>query len=414
MSDTQIQGVQIRNATITSVDLASGAVTPAKISAVITDDFVFPRDVTVARNLIVSNNLINTHTIPSVGADTFTLNNAAQTLLNKTISFASNTLTNVVSTNTTQSITGQKTFTLSVILDGGVTATGSSISFNSKNFTSVGTINSITLPVSTGSFLVTDVAQTIVSNKTFDPSYSLRFNSTGGGTAFGRIEFNETSSGMFDFRGPGGLVVRTTKDTGGTVSASPKIAFWGFSDVNLGHIRLNDGSPFDTFVLNISGADKLTIDTTTTNFASNNLTGVGNINTHPLPSGSGAILSTDATQILTNKTIDSATNTVKADKLTTTGAAVVVSASAPPTTGQVLTATSAIAATWQTPVTSGHVIQDETVSVTTRGKLNFIGNAVKLVDNSGNDSSDVSISYTNIVLSDDSILSEDDEIVTSD
>lgn len=42
-----------------------------------------------------------------------------------------------------------------------------------------------------------------------------------------------------------------------------------------------------------------------------------------------------------------------ATSLDTTGAAVDVSASAPPTTGQVLTATSATSATWQTPASNG-------------------------------------------------------------
>jgi len=42
-----------------------------------------------------------------------------------------------------------------------------------------------------------------------------------------------------------------------------------------------------------------------------------------------------------------------ADALATTGADVDVSASAPPTTGQVLTATSATTATWQTPSGGG-------------------------------------------------------------
>lgn len=42
-----------------------------------------------------------------------------------------------------------------------------------------------------------------------------------------------------------------------------------------------------------------------------------------------------------------------ATSLDTTGAAVDVSASAPPTTGQVLTATSATTATWQTPSSGG-------------------------------------------------------------
>ncbi len=57
----------------------------------------------------------------------------------------------------------------------------------------------------------------------------------------------------------------------------------------------------------------------------------------------------DATQTLTNKTIDSTTNTVTTDKLRTATGVVDVKSSAAPTAGQVLTSTGPTAATWQTP-----------------------------------------------------------------
>ncbi len=57
----------------------------------------------------------------------------------------------------------------------------------------------------------------------------------------------------------------------------------------------------------------------------------------------------DATQTLTNKTIDSTTNTVTADKLRTATTVVNVNSSAAPTAGQVLTATNSTTANWQTP-----------------------------------------------------------------
>lgn len=54
-----------------------------------------------------------------------------------------------------------------------------------------------------------------------------------------------------------------------------------------------------------------------------------------------------ATQTLTNKTITAASNNVAANSLKTTGSSVTVSTAAPPTTGQVLGATSATTAAWQ-------------------------------------------------------------------
>lgn len=54
-----------------------------------------------------------------------------------------------------------------------------------------------------------------------------------------------------------------------------------------------------------------------------------------------------ATQTLTNKTLTAVTNTIRATQLATTGADVIVNAAVPPTTGQVLAATSATNATWQ-------------------------------------------------------------------
>ena len=63
---------------------------------------------------------------------------------------------------------------------------------------------------------------------------------------------------------------------------------------------------------------------------------------------SGSFVGTTDTQVLTNKTITGTTNTVRATQLATSGTDVTLG-SAAPTTGQVLTATSATAANWQTP-----------------------------------------------------------------
>ena len=73
----------------------------------------------------------------------------------------------------------------------------------------------------------------------------------------------------------------------------------------------------------------------------------------------------DATQTLTNKTIDSTTNTVTTDKLRTATGVVDVKSSAAPTAGQVLTSTGPTAATWQTPTVgfrSFYFATDQSVS----------------------------------------------------
>jgi hypothetical protein len=67
---------------------------------------------------------------------------------------------------------------------------------------------------------------------------------------------------------------------------------------------------------------------------------------YSLPDYAGTFSLIAGTETLLNKTIIGATNTVHANALKTTGAPVVVDTAAPPTTGQVLTATSATTAAW--------------------------------------------------------------------
>ena len=90
----------------------------------------------------------------------------------------------------------------------------------------------------------------------------------------------------------------------------------------------------------------------------------------------GAFVGTTDTQTLTNKNITGTTNTVRATQLATTTADVVVSGAVAPTTGQVLTATSGTAATWQTPasITSNYVTaSSNTVVTTTSATLALMG-----------------------------------------
>jgi len=70
---------------------------------------------------------------------------------------------------------------------------------------------------------------------------------------------------------------------------------------------------------------------------------------YTLPNATGTITLNDATQTLTNKTINDSSNTVAAGILRTTGAGVVISTASPPVVGQVLTAASATGASWTAP-----------------------------------------------------------------
>ena len=61
-----------------------------------------------------------------------------------------------------------------------------------------------------------------------------------------------------------------------------------------------------------------------------------------------ALVGISDTQTLTNKTISNANNTIGANELRTTGASVVIDTAAPPTIGELLVASSATTANWQT------------------------------------------------------------------
>jgi hypothetical protein len=79
--------------------------------------------------------------------------------------------------------------------------------------------------------------------------------------------------------------------------------------------------------------------------------GLNTLNFPATTSGIDSAVYANTTATLTAKTIIDSASIIYANALKTTGAAVIISAAIPPTVGQVLTATSATTAAWQTPPT---------------------------------------------------------------
>ena len=76
---------------------------------------------------------------------------------------------------------------------------------------------------------------------------------------------------------------------------------------------------------------------------------ISNTGTLTLPTTTTTLIGTNTTNTLTNKTITDTTNNVTASGLRTATTTVAISTATAPTSGQILTATSSTAATWQNP-----------------------------------------------------------------
>ncbi len=98
-----------------------------------------------------------------------------------------------------------------------------------------------------------------------------------------------------------------------------------------------------------------------------------------VPDVSDTIVTLAATQTLTNKFASSATNTIGANEIRTTGASVVVDTAAPPTNGTFLLASGATTASWgnKSAITDGQEVATTTlVSTTSATYIDLSGMAI--------------------------------------
>lgn len=133
--------------------------------------------------------------------------------------------------------------------------------------------------------------------------------------------------------------------------------------INANEISVDASSVFSNAPLGFSQGG-----TNATSFTSGNRVVTTNAGNNALETTSidpSLVTTTTGAQSLTNKTLTSSTNTISAGRIRTTGADVVVSGSSPPSTNQVLQATSATTATWQTLIASQSI--DRTVLVAKSG-----------------------------------------------
>lgn len=163
---------------------------------------------------------------------------------------------------------------------------------------------------------------------------------TGGLTA-GDPYFVPASNGA-----PVNMLVGTGIPGAGPVTDNAIVRWDGASGLSVQNsgVLLDDSQNF-TGVNTIefeTGANDLTLDAATQTVSSATAT------LPDLGGTGGDIVINNLSQTLTNKSITGSTNTVHASHLQTTGAAVNVSAAAPPIVNQVLRTTSATTATWQT------------------------------------------------------------------
>jgi len=231
------------------------------------------------------------------------------------------------------------------------------------------TSNSITLPIPTTNDSIVLLAQTqTLTNKTLTAPIISTISNTG-------IITLPTSTDT--------LIGRATTDTLTNKILTNASCFFGDGSDTTKRVAFQTStattSTTTTFIASQTGNISLTLPTntqtlvgrTTTDTLTNKtlitpvIAQIVNTGTLTLPTSTDTLLGRATTDTLTNKTIQGTTNIVDANNLKTTGTAVNVSSAAPPTINQILAATSATTATWQTRLSVDRQMASATSTITT-------------------------------------------------
>src|SRR5210317_1601310 len=290
VDDTTIEvsgdALQVKASGIGTNQLADTAVTAGKIatSAVETDK-INNNAVTVAKLATTLDLSSNTVTLPS----SFTTNTGTQTLTNKTIDSANNTLTVDLSEAT---VTGTTAEFNSALSDGSfATLAGTETLTNKTINTANNTITIVEADISDlGSYITASSTDTL-TNKTFDAN--------GTGNSISNIEVADLASGVLD------TDLSSVAGTDTTLASAKAIK---------AYVDSQTASQMTTFTISDDSS------TTSTITQSDTLQFLGGTGIGSTVSGDTVTFAIDSsvttnsgTQTLTNKTIDSASNTLTLD-----------------------------------------------------------------------------------------------------